>query len=82
MNIDEVEVEKCRVEEEGQMQVDELEGQLSLAQEEVERTVSSVDEIGNELTTYKRKVAGLKSRLSSVPTTPKALVTLLQKFTN
>ncbi len=26
MNIDEVEVEKCRVEEEGQMQVDELEG--------------------------------------------------------
>ncbi len=55
INIDEVEVEKSRVEEEGKMQVDELEGQLSLAQEEVEKTVSTVNEIGKELTTYKKK---------------------------
>ena len=42
------------MEEEGKMQVDELEGQLSLAQEEVEKTVSTVNEIGKELTTYKK----------------------------
>ncbi len=52
--ITKVKVEKCKAEEGGKIQVDQLEGQLSLAQEEVERTVSKVNEIGKELTTYKK----------------------------